>query len=264
MSALSPSLLLLGVAGIAVLGMTAVWLLQIRTRNAGYVDVAWAALLAVAALLYGSFGPGAGLPRLLIAMLGGIWGVRLALHLLARVLHEAEDGRYAALRDHWQGHQGKFFGFFMAQALLVVVFSLPFLAVATNPSTALSLNMALGVIVWAGSLAGESLADMQLAKFRRCPGNRGKTCRIGLWGWSRHPNYFFEWLHWFGYLLLAWDSPLWWLALVGPIAMLVSLLWVTGIPYTEQQALRSRGEDYRRYQQEVSMFFPWPPRRARG
>jgi steroid 5-alpha reductase family enzyme len=179
------------------------------------------------------------------------------------VLHEAEDGRYAALREHWQGHQGKFFGFFMAQALLVVLFSLPFLAVATNPHTGLTLPMLLGVLVWAGSLAGESLADMQLARFRSCTGNRGKTCRIGLWNWSRHPNYFFEWLHWFAYVLLAWGSPLWWLSLIGPIAMLVSLLWVTGIPYTEQQALRSRGEDYRRYQQDVSMFFPWPPRRPR-
>ena len=167
------------------------------------------------------------------------------------------------MREHWQGHQGKFFGFFMAQALLVLLFSLPFLAVATNPHTGFSLSMLLGVLVWAGSLAGESLADMQLAKFRRCPGNRGKTCRVGLWNWSRHPNYFFEWLHWFAYVLLAWDSPLWWLSLIGPIAMLVSLLWVTGIPYTERQALRSRGEDYRRYQQEVSMFFLWPPRRPR-
>lgn len=263
MASLDPPALLLGTALLAVTGMSAVWLLQMRTRNAGYVDVAWAALLAATALLYGSFGPGAGVPRLLIAMLGGIWGARLALHLLSRVLHEAEDGRYAALRAHWQGHQGKFFGFFMAQALLVVLFSLPFLAVATNPHTALSLPMLLGVLVWFGSLAGESLADLQLARFRRCPGNRGKTCRRGLWSWSRHPNYFFEWLHWFAYVLLAWGSPLWWLSWVGPIAMLVSLLWVTGIPYTEQQALRSRGDEYRRYQQDVSRFFPWPPRRVR-
>ena len=260
MASFEPSILLLGTAVIAVIGMSAVWLLQIRTRNAGYVDVAWAGLLAVAALLYGSFGPGAGLPRLLIAMLGGIWGVRLALHLLARVLHEAEDGRYAALREHWQGHQGKFFGFFMAQALLVVLFSLPFLAVAANPHTGFSLTMLLGVLVWVGSLAGESLADMQLAKFRGCPGNRGKTCRIGLWNWSRHPNYFFEWLHWFAYVLLSIGSPLWWLSLLGAALMLTSLLWVTGIPFVEQQSLRSRGEAYRRYQQRTSRFIPWFPK----
>lgn len=251
------------VVATAAIGMAGTWWLQRRTRNAGYVDVAWAALLAVAALIYGSFAAGAGIPRLLVAMLAGIWGVRLALHLLSRVLHEAEDGRYQALREHWQGHQGKFFGFFMAQAALVVLFSLPFLAVAVNPHTELSISMMAGVAVWACSLAGESIADMQLAKFRGCPSNRGRTCRIGLWNWSRHPNYFFEWLHWFGYVLLAVGSPLWALSLIGPIAMLISLLWVTGIPYTEAQALRSRGDAYRRYQQEVSMFFPWPPRRLR-
>ena len=250
------------VALLAVVGMFATWLLQLRTRNAGYVDVAWAGLLGVAALLYGTFGEGAGIPRLLVAMLGGVWGARLALHLLSRVLHEAEDGRYRALREHWNDHQGKFLMFFAGQALLVVLFSLPFLAVACNPSTDLGVFQLAGVLVWLLSLGGESLADMQLAKFRACPGNRGKTCRIGLWGWSRHPNYFFEWLHWFAYVLLAVGSPLFVLSLVGPLAMLVSLMWVTGIPYTEQQALRSRGEDYRRYQREVSKFFPWPPRRS--
>lgn len=249
------------VAALAAAGMFATWLLQLRTRNAGYVDVTWAALLGIAALLYGTFGQGAGIPRLLVAMLGGIWGARLALHLLSRVLHEAEDGRYRALRDHWQGHQGKFLLFFAGQAALVVLFSLPFLAVACNPRTGFDLFMIAGALVWLLSLGGESLADMQLARFRACPGNRGKTCRVGLWAWSRHPNYFFEWLHWFAYVLLAVGSPLFWLSLIGPLAMLLSLLWVTGIPYTEQQALRSRGEDYRRYQREVSKFFPWPPRR---
>src|SRR5690606_10997534 len=111
----SASTLLTVTAGLAVAGMTATWELQRRTRNAGYADVAWAALLAATALVYGTFAEGAVAPRLLVAMLGGVWGVRLALHLLSRLLHEAEDGRYAALRARCQGHQGKFFGFFMGQ-----------------------------------------------------------------------------------------------------------------------------------------------------
>ena len=90
--------------------------------------------------------------------------------------------------------------------------------------------------------------------------NKGKTCRAGLWSWSRHPNYFFEWLHWLTYVVLAAGSPLWWLALAGPVVMYLFLRYVSGIPYTEQQALRTRGDDYRDYQRTTPMLFPWFPK----
>jgi steroid 5-alpha reductase family enzyme len=245
----------------ASVAMTLTWWLQRRTRNAGYVDVVWAALMGASALLYGAIGMGAATPRLLVAMLGGIWGFRLSLHLLSRVLHEAEDGRYRHLREHWGGDQRKFFAFFLGQALLVALFSIPFLVVANNPVAGFTWWSLAGVAVWVLSLGGETLADLQLAQWRKNPANRGHTCRAGLWGCSRHPNYFFEWLHWFAYVLLAVGSPWWSWTWLGPILMGASLLWITGIPFTEAQSLRSRGEDYRRYQREVSMFFPWFPKR---
>jgi len=247
-------------AVLSIIAMTVTWLIQRRTRNAGYVDVSWSAMMAFAAVFYGIAGSGAGLPRLLVVMLGGIWGLRLSLHLLSRVLNEAEDGRYRALREHWNDHQGRMFGMFMLQAGFVVVFSLPFLAVASNPAGAFTGWTALGLIIWSLALAGESLADHQLARFRSRPESATHPCRQGLWRYSRHPNYFFEWLHWFGYLPLAIGSSNWWLALLGPVLMLVSLRWVSGIPFTEAQALRTRGENYRVYQREVNRFFPWWPR----
>jgi steroid 5-alpha reductase family enzyme len=246
----------------AVLAMCGTWWVQLRTRNAGWVDVAWSLLLAAAAVFYGVAGEGAALPRLLTALLGGAWGLRLGLHLFVRVRHESEDGRYRYLREHWQGDQRRFFGFFLFQALLVVLFSIPFLAVAMNPVPGFTAWSLAGVAVWALALSGEALADRQLARWRADPAHRGRTCRAGLWGCSRHPNYFFEWLQWFAWVLLAVGSPWWVWTLLGPLLMGASLLWVTGIPFTEAQALRSRGEDYRRYQREVSMFFPWFPRRT--
>lgn len=254
-----PLLLVLLGATVAMIGT---WMLQLRTRNAGYVDVAWAALMGAAALFYGAVGMGAATPRLLVAMLGGIWGFRLSLHLLSRVLHEAEDGRYRHLREHWHDDQRKFLGFFLAQALLTALFSVPFLVVANNPVTGFTAWSIAGIALWLAALGGESIADMQLSAWRRNPAHRGRTCRSGLWAWSRHPNYFFEWLHWFAYVLLAVGSPWWAWSLLGPLLMGASLLWVTGIPFTEAQALRSRGDDYRRYQREVSAFFPWPPKHA--
>ena len=246
-------------AGSAV-AMAATWAFAQRQRNLGYVDVAWAGLMAAAALFAGIVGEGSALSRGLVAMFGSVWGARLCLHLLHRVLNEDEDGRYQALRKEWNGSAWRFFLFFQAQALVVALFSLPFLAAAANTRATPGLWMLLAALVWLASLGGETLADRQLARFRADPANRGKTCRAGLWGWSRHPNYFFEWLHWFAYLLLAWNGPWFWASLAGPVVMFAFLYRVSGIPWTEAQALRSRGDDYRRYQREVSAFIPWPPK----
>ncbi len=255
---------LLLIWAVSALVMTATWALSWRLGNAGHVDAVWAALMAGAALYAGATGQGADLPRLLVALMGGIWGARLCLHVLDRVLHEPEDGRYRYLREHWRGHQGKFFLFFQAQALFVVVFALPMLVAASNPQSGFNGWLALALLIWLVSVSGEALADRQLARFRARPDNRGKTCREGLWAWSRHPNYFFEWLHWFAYALIAIGAEHAWLAWSGPVLMLAFLYRVTGIPYTEAQALRSRGDDYRRYQREVSAFIPWPPKRIGG
>jgi len=222
--------------------------------------VIWAAGLAGAAVWLGVVGSGAVLPRVMLATLGGLWGIRLALHLWRRVSREPEDGRYRYLRSHWQGSQRKFFGFFQLQAVLIALFALPFLAVAQTPTDQFTAWAALGLAIWLISVAGESLADTQLARFRADPANRRRVCRAGLWRYSRHPNYFFEWLHWLTYMALAVGSPLAWLTVSGPVLMYVFLRWVSGIPFTEAQALRSRGEDYRIYQQQTPRFFPWFPK----
>ncbi len=247
---------------VSALAMAAVWAVSMRVTNIGYVDVAWAALMAVAALLAGALGEGAELPRVLVALLGSVWGARLSLHLLVRVLHEPEDGRYQALRAQWRGSPARFFVFFQMQALVVALFSLPFIAAASNAKSGFDAWVFAAIVTWMLAVAGEWLADRQLADFRNDLGNRGKTCRNGLWSWSRHPNYFFEWLHWFAYVFLAVGSPLFWWSLVGPLVMLLFLYRVSGIPWTEAQSLRSRGEDYARYQRQVSAFFPLPPRRG--
>lgn len=252
--------ILLQVWGFSALAMVATWAICRRVGNAGYVDVVWAALMAGAALYAGAVGTGAPLPRGLVAMFGGLWGARLSLHLLSRVLHEPEDGRYRFLREHWQNNQRRFFLFFQVQALFVVLFTVPFAAAASNQADDFGPWALAAVMIWLLSSTGEAIADRQLARHRCDPTQRGRSCRRGLWAWSRHPNYFFEWLHWFAYVLLAVGSPLFYWSLLGPLAMGLFLYRVTGIPYAEAQALRSRGDDYRAYQREVSAFFPCPPK----
>ncbi len=250
---------------LAALLMLLAWAVQWRTRDAGMVDVAWAAGLGLLAVGYALLADGDPSRRLLAAGMAGGWSFRLAGHiLLNRVIGKPEDGRYQRLRAHWRERtQLKFFAFFQAQALLTAVFAVPFLVVALAPEPLPVPVIFAAVAIWLLAVGGETLADRQLAAWRADPTHRGRTCRAGLWRYSRHPNYFFEWLHWWSYPLLAWGTPEWWLTLLGPALMLYTLLKVTGIPYTEQQALASRGDDYRAYQRDTSAFIPWFPKKEK-
>jgi steroid 5-alpha reductase family enzyme len=240
------------------------WMYQRRTRNAGIVDVLWSAGMAASALFHASIGSGASLPRVLVAVLGGLWGLRLALHVWHRVRTESEDGRYAYLREYWHDDQRKFLAFFLGQGLLTALFSLPFWIAARNPVAEWTIWSTFALAVWIIAIVGEAIADRQLTAHRSDPDQHGRTCRSGLWRYSRHPNYFFEWLHWFTYVFLAIGAgPGWTIAsLLGPALMLGSLRWITGIPYTEAQALRTRGDDYREYQRTTSALIPWFPQRS--
>jgi len=253
---------LLLVWSIAAVAQGCAWAWQRHHRNAGIVDVVWAAGVGGSAIVLAAIGGGAPWPRAALATLGGSWGLRLALHLWRRVRAEGEDGRYAHLRSRWGNDPYRWFAFFQLQALLVAMFAVPFVAVAANPDVRAA-ALATAAAIWLLAVVGESAADAQLANFRADPANRGRTCRAGLWRYSRHPNYFFEWLHWFAYVFLALGSPLAWMAWSGPLVTYVFLRWISGIPFTEAQALRSRGDDYRAYQRSTPMLIPWFPRRER-
>jgi steroid 5-alpha reductase family enzyme len=250
-------LVLTGWAVLALV-LAALWLRQLRTRNATSVDVAWSAGLLFLSVLYPWFVEGDVWRRGLVAVLGGAWALRLAWYLYSkRVLgHAEEDGRYRAMRAELGARAPLvFFFFYQGQAAVAVLFSLPMLAAMQG--TALGPLAVVGAIVWLVAVAGESVADGQLTRFRADSANKGLACREGLWRYSRHPNYFFEWVHWWSYVLIGEGAALTWL---GPVAMLVFLFRLTGIPYTEMQALRSRGDAYREYQRTTSVFFPWWPK----
>jgi steroid 5-alpha reductase family enzyme len=255
-------LLILG-AVLASAAMTVLWLIQVRLGDASHVDAAWAIGIACLATMYALLADGDVGHRVVAAVLASAWGWRLGLYLLFdRVLGKEEDGRYKALRSRW-GPQAnrKFFLLFQFQAVFVVFFSVPYLLISLDPSGLEALEW-VGTGVWAVGNAGAITADRHLARWRANPANRGLTARTGLWAWSRHPNYFFEWVTWCGVALIATVAPWGWLAWIVPAALLFLLFRLTGIPATEAQALRGR-VDYAEYQRTTSVFVPLPPRVGR-
>ena len=257
-----PLALVLSVYIAMVVLMVALWVLHLWLRNASIADVGFCLGLIAAVLWYAQLASGERERKTLVILMVCLYAGRLGGFILFnRIVGKAEDARYQQLRREWGARERLYmFGYFQLQAIAVAVFSLPFLVVIQNPRPAFGLWELTGVLVWLIGVSGETIADWQLARFRATPWNRDRVCRDGLWYCSRHPNYFFEWLQWWSYVFMALGAPGWPLTLIGPAGMGWALLGITGIPWAERQALKTRGEDYREYQRTTSAFIPWWPK----
>jgi steroid 5-alpha reductase family enzyme len=250
-----------------VVAMAAAWEFQRRVSNAGWVDVFWTFATGGAAVA-GALVPFPGLqgflPRqVVVAALAGFWAVRLGLHLRARVRSRPEDARYAGFRRDWGSRfQARLFWLLMIQAAAAWPLAVAVMLAARNPASGWLWTDIAAMAVITASLIGEALADRQLARFVAYSGNAGRVCDRGLWAWSRHPNYFFEFLGWCAWPLFAFNTgwPLGWLAVAAPVMMYWLLVHVSGIPPLERVMLASRGDAYRAYQRRTSAFLPVPPR----
>ncbi len=241
------------------------WLLSLKLNNFSFVDIAWSCGLSFLAPLY-AFSGGGYPPRKWIALtIAMVWSLRLGTYLLARIKrhHPHEDVRYTVLREKWKGQPARnFFWFFQAQALLILLLSAPMLLACLNPEPSLNALELSGAVVWLIGIVGEAISDAQMARFKADPDSKGQVCRAGLWRYSRHPNYFFESVVWLGFWLFACGSPWGWVTVYAPALILYFLLRVTGIPLTEECAVKSKGAAYREYQRTTSAFIPLPPRRS--
>jgi steroid 5-alpha reductase family enzyme len=259
--------LVLGVLAAMVVVMVAAWAFGLWRKNGGWTDVFWTwgttATLAAAAL-WPAAGAEPGPRQWLVAGFMGVWGLRLGLYLTPRVATHPEDARYAAFRDRFGKDYARNMLFVtLPQAPATALLALSVLLAARAPGP-LGLRDYLAAAVFLAAIAGEYVADNQMRRFRDDPANKGQVMDRGLWGWSRHPNYFFQWLGWLAYTVIALDParPLTWLSLAAPIVMYVLLRHVSGVPPLEDSMLKTRGDAFRSYQARVSAFFPLPAKRA--
>jgi steroid 5-alpha reductase family enzyme len=248
--------------------MAGAWLVQQRTGNSGWVDTIWTfslGLVGAGSALWPVAGASPHARQWLVAVLVAIWSVRLGSHIAARTRGITDDPRYAAFAKEWGvDSPRKMFVFLQNQGFGSIPLVFAIFVAARFPSEALRLQDGLGVLILFAGIAGEALADAQLKAFRSDPANKGKVCDIGLWRWSRHPNYFFEWFGWLAYPVIALSIHYPWgfTTLLAPLFMFWILRYVTGVPPLEDQMLRSRGDRYRDYQSRTSVFFPLPPKEA--
>ena len=247
-------------AGVVTGLMLLTWFISVRRRNVGLVDIAWGlgfVLIAWTLLLSSAPTP----RRWLLAALTSIWGLRLSIYLAWRNIGKPEDFRYARMRTR---HLGRFAllslcTVFLLQGVVMLIVALPLLTGMTAQA-----NAPLDTLTWAGcafwfaGLAFEAGGDWQLARFRANPANAGRVLRSGFWRYTRHPNYFGDFLIWWGLYFVAFgDGTAWWAA-IGPIVMSIFLMRVSGVTLLERSLSRKPG-----YAEDIAAtnaFFPWFPR----
>lgn len=226
-------------------------------KNNGIVDIFWAFNFLVIAVIIWFLAEGNETRKMMVCGLAALWSLRLGIYLLIRVGGhiKEEEGRYKALRQEWS--DTVFFFFFQGQAFSNVMLAIPFFLIALNNDPQIHMLEYIGAGMWALSIIGEGLSDYQLARFKKNPANKGKVCQDGLWNFSRHPNYFFQLMIWVSVLIMALPSPYGYISVICPLSIGYLIFKVTGIPMTEEQAVRSRGELYVEYQRTTSSFVPW-------
>lgn len=253
--------LLASIAVALVLVMTGAWAIQRATGSSGWIDAIWSFAVGVGGMAAAVLADGDAGRRTTVFVIAAAWSLRLGLHIASRTHGAAEDPRYARLIEEWGPSAAlRLWLFLQAQALAALVLVLAVYLAAVNPNpfplTIDTLAMAVAVV----AISGEAISDRQLAAFRKTPAAKSDVMESGLWRYSRHPNYFFEWLFWCAWPLMAITLPLgWsWLSLLAPALMYWLLVHVSGIPPLEQHMLASRGEKFRALQARVNAFFPGP------
>lgn len=247
-----------------VLGLvTCVWLLSLALKDASIVDVFWGLGFTVVAWATW-WRSERGDHATLLAALVTLWGVRLAGYIGVRNAGKSEDHRYQAFRAKYQPFWIKsYFIVFLLQGFLLLIVSLP-VQLGMQPRPAgLGPADAAGIAVYIVGLLFEVVGDAQLALFkraqRRAPAQAGQVMDRGLWRYTRHPNYFGEFLLWWGIGIVALSTPgAWWSALIGPAMISFLLLRVSGVPILEA-AMKERRPGYAAYVARTAAFFPRPP-----
>jgi len=260
---------LIGLSAALSIIMTFAWLVWRGSRNSGWVDTIWTFGLGAVGFVGAVTASPMRLQSFLVAAMAAIWSFRLGSHIARRTWGITDDPRYAKLIRDWGADASlNMFWLLQKQAIVSIPIALSMWLAANAPGSVPPSQVAIAILIFVVAIVGEAIADEQLRRFRHEAANKGRICDVGLWRLSRHPNYFFEWLGWLAYPVLAIDltgNDLWgYFALLAPLCMYWLLVYVSGVPPLEEHMLADRGDAFRRYQMTTNVFFPGPPKASAG
>ncbi|MCH9616874.1 MAG: hypothetical protein SP4CHLAM5_01490 [Chlamydiia bacterium] len=239
--------------------MSCIYLVYLLCKNPAIVDLAWTLSIGGVSTIYYYLGATSFISAFVYTLMI-IWTLRLTILIVYRLVKYKTDGRYDELDRKWAGALAlKYFIFFMAQGAAAMIMTLPLLFISHLQNRHL-LDI-LAVVCMIVGLIGVISSDVTLQLFIAKKENKGEVCEKGLWKYSRHPNYFFEWVYWLGLFFFAVTLPGGWIAIISPITLLIAILFFTGIPAAEERSLISKKEKYVDYQKRVSSFIPLFPKK---
>lgn len=239
--------------------MTILFLIAILLKDNSIADIAWGPGFIIAATTVMVVNEAFGARNLLLQALVTIWGLRLGIRIFLRNRGHGEDWRYKKWRSEW----GKFFfvrsflQVFILQGAILLVNAAPIIIVNTTPGYFLAWTDYAGLAIWLLGFYFETVGDYQLDRFIKNPANRGKIMDIGLWRYTRHPNYFGEVTMWWGIFIIGLGVPWGALGIVGPVIITLMIVFVSGIPMTERAM--EHDPAFQEYKQRTSAFIPWFP-----
>jgi steroid 5-alpha reductase family enzyme len=242
--------------------MTILWLISIKIRNVSIVDLFWGFGFVVAASVYFIFTEGFETRKILLMTLVAVWGLRLSIYLAWRNLGKGEDFRYQKFRKDFGEHRYwwySFFSVFLLQGVLMWLISAPLLGAQFYAGNSLGILDFIGIAIWIIGFVFESGGDIQLARFKADPANKGKVLDTGLWHYTRHPNYFGDAAVWFGYGLICISAGSYW-PVLGSVLMTALIIKVSGVALLEK-TLNTTKPGYQEYVRRTSAFFPWFPKK---
>lgn len=247
-------------AGVLACCLATLWLLSVRLEDSSIVDIFWGLGFAIVAWVTCATSSGLLERRLLLSGLTTLWGLRLSAYLARRNLGHGEDARYTAMRKR-QGPSWwwkSLFIVFALQGVLLFVVSLPVQVAQHAPGPPIGAFDVIGALLVITGVLFESVGDWQLARFKSRPENQGQIMTRGLWRYTRHPNYFGDFVVWWGlYVIACATSTAWW-TIVGPAVMSILLMRVSGVTLLEKTMSKRPG--YAAYAARTSAFFPRPPK----